>query len=94
MNPKGLAKTWAEVIGPDLQDDERKLITEVSNFIVGRWAGRATDTDVFNDIYKGSRRHAQGLVVAIIEAARAVADGKDPKEKMLEGLTRGQEYTQ
>lgn len=92
MNPKGVAKLWVDVLGPDLRDDERKLIMETANFIVSRWHKMAQDSEdpniSFRTIYMENKTRAQGLVCAIVEASRAVAQGRDPRQDMVSALDK------
>lgn len=91
MTPKGLAKAWARVLGPDLAKDEQKLIMEIANFIVARWHRLAQENPnvTFRAIYLENKAKAQGLVCAAVEASRAVAAGRDPREEMVNALDKG-----
>lgn len=92
VSPRGLSKAWASAAG-DLLDDERKLAEQIAKFIVARWQNKSTESEnpkqAFAEMYKNNKDHALGLVCAIIEASRAVADGRDPREEMLEALDKG-----
>lgn len=93
VNLKGVARLWAENLGSELAEDERELIQHMTTYILVRWKKRAaesTDSEVsFNKIYQSEKNHAMGLVCAVVEASRATAAGRNPREEMLKGLDRG-----
>lgn len=86
MNPKGVAKLWAEILGGDLAEDERELIQNMTNYILARWKQRAQDANdpeiSFRTIYTEEKKHAIGLICAAVEASRAVAAGRNPRDEM------------
>lgn len=93
MNPKGVAKLWAENLGGKLAEDERELIQHLTTYILARWKERAKsegDPDSsFRDIYQREKAHAMGLICAVVEASRATAAGRHPRDEMLSALERG-----
>ncbi len=94
MNAKGIAKLWAQVMGDDseLQEDERALVQQATNFIVARWKREAEADDdpeiSFRTIYMANKKHAMGVIYAIVEASRAVAAKRDPREALKAGITK------
>lgn len=92
MNPKGVAKLWAEQLGGELAEDERELIQHMTTYILTRWKKRAESDkdpdDSFNAIYQREKEHAIGLICAAVEASRATAAGRNPRDEMVEALER------
>lgn len=92
MNPKGVAKVWADQLGGELDQDERDLIQHMTSYILSRWKARAqNDPDPensFRAIYQREKGNAIGLICAIVEASRATADGRNPRDEMVSALER------
>lgn len=94
MDPRGLAEVWAAVLGPDIPEDEQRLIVETAKFIMNRWREKANASQdpkvTFRTIYAENRGRALGLVCAVLEASRAIAEGRDPRREMVDALDKAE----